>query len=516
MKKFFTLVALAFASAGAFAQHVEWTAAQLPSPADGVAQGYQDYWGIGYRLPDNYVLFDKDGVKAEIEKGCLATSGNGKYSGKAYAAKILMGSQAGRSGLSADQQLNFFEGLENNTLLRTGSYSNAGVEYSFTQGVITLTIPNPAEGAAEYSTNGVVTLKYNRGGNSCAMYVIDHTSNSGEGHMVLQSASRCPDDNIQTHCVQFGVEGGHTYYIFASDNNSVELYGISYDATVSDTYANNIISNETCPINWTAAQLPSPADGVAQGYQDYWGIGYRLPDNYVLFDKDGVKAEIEKGCLATSGNGKYSGKAYAAKILMGSQAGRSGLSADQQLNFFEGLENNTLLRTGSYSNAGVEYSFTQGVITLTIPNPAEGAAEYSTNGVVTLKYNRGGNSCAMYVIDHTSNSGEGHMVLQSASRCPDDNIQTHCVQFGVEGGHTYYIFASDNNSVELYGIGYCPTIADNYGTFGTTTGIDNIVNKVEKVADNKIYSIDGRYVGTDKEALANGLYIQDGRKFIKK
>ena len=108
------------------------------------------------------------------------------------------------------------------------------------------------------------------------------------------------------------------------------------------------------------------------------------------------------------------------------------------------------------------------------------------------------------------------MVLQSASRCPDDNIQTHCVQFGVEGGHTYYIFASDNNSVELYGIGYCPTIADNYGTFGTTTGIDNIVNKVEKVADNKIYSIDGRYVGTDKEALANGLYIQDGRKFIKK
>ena len=32
---------------------------------------------------------------------------------------------------------------------------------------------------------------------------------------------------------------------------------------------------------------------------------------------------------------------------------------------------------------------------------------------------------------------------------------------------------------------------------------------------SSIYTIDGRYVGTDKNALGHGLYIVDGKKFIK-
>lgn len=48
------------------------------------------------------------------------------------------------------------------------------------------------------------------------------------------------------------------------------------------------------------------------------------------------------------------------------------------------------------------------------------------------------------------------------------------------------------------------------GIADAVTGTDN------KPADNRIYSIDGRYVGTDATQLPKGLYIKDGKKFVKK
>lgn len=77
--------------------------------------------------------------------------------------------------------------------------------------------------------------------------------------------------------------------------------------------------------------------------------------------------------------------------------------------------------------------------------------------------------------------------------------------------------ASEKGSVEFYAIGFCATTSEKYGAIGTTTGIENIsTTTVAAPADNKIYSIDGRLVGTQKEGLAPGLYIQNGKKFIQK
>lgn len=47
-----------------------------------------------------------------------------------------------------------------------------------------------------------------------------------------------------------------------------------------------------------------------------------------------------------------------------------------------------------------------------------------------------------------------------------------------------------------------------------TTAIDNVPT-VEKKADNRIYSIDGRYMGTDASVLKDGIYIRNGKKFVK-
>lgn len=49
---------------------------------------------------------------------------------------------------------------------------------------------------------------------------------------------------------------------------------------------------------------------------------------------------------------------------------------------------------------------------------------------------------------------------------------------------------------------------------GVVDGI-NGVTVVKKTVDNRIYSIDGRYLGTDASALGNGIYVVGGKKIVK-
>lgn len=49
---------------------------------------------------------------------------------------------------------------------------------------------------------------------------------------------------------------------------------------------------------------------------------------------------------------------------------------------------------------------------------------------------------------------------------------------------------------------------------GVVDGI-NGVTVVKKTVDNRIYSIDGRYIGTDASALGKGIYVVGGKKIVK-
>ncbi len=49
---------------------------------------------------------------------------------------------------------------------------------------------------------------------------------------------------------------------------------------------------------------------------------------------------------------------------------------------------------------------------------------------------------------------------------------------------------------------------------GVVDGI-NDVTVVKKTVDNRIYSIDGRYLGTDASALGKGIYVVGGKKIVK-
>jgi len=49
---------------------------------------------------------------------------------------------------------------------------------------------------------------------------------------------------------------------------------------------------------------------------------------------------------------------------------------------------------------------------------------------------------------------------------------------------------------------------------GGTTGIDNVQPEV-RVNDSRVFSIDGRYLGTEVPASYRGIYIQNGKKYVK-
>ena len=502
MKKFFTLIAVAFFTLNASAQ-LKWTGNDLPTAAEGVAQGYQDYWGVGYCLPANYKLIDDASFKAEIEIPTLAVTPAKKFSGNGkYNVGLQMGmANSVRGGIDC---LNFLEGLTNNPYVNNRSYSNAGVEYSYANAIITITTPAEADGG-KY---GRVTLNYSRGGNNTGMHVVKFNANDG-GYPVLQSIARCPDDNIQSHVARFSVNPGNTYYVIASDNSSIELYELAFDAAGTEGYE-YIITDENNPINWTGNDLPTAAEGVAQGYQDYWGVGYCLPANYKLIDDASFKAEIEIPTLAVTPAKKFAGNGkYNVGLQMGmANSVRGGIDC---LNFLEGLTNNPYVNNRSYSNAGVEYSYANAIITITTPAEADGG-KY---GRVTLNYSRGGNNTGMHVVKFNANDG-GYPVLQSIARCPDDAVQMHSSTFSVNPGNTYYVIASDNSSIELYGIGFCPADHANYYDNNITDGIEDITTSVVAPANNNIYSIDGRFVGTEKASLKSGLYIMNGKKVVVK
>ena len=46
------------------------------------------------------------------------------------------------------------------------------------------------------------------------------------------------------------------------------------------------------------------------------------------------------------------------------------------------------------------------------------------------------------------------------------------------------------------------------------TGISEVIKNTVN-ANERIYSIDGKFVGTDASALSNGIYVKNGKKFVK-
>jgi hypothetical protein len=54
---------------------------------------------------------------------------------------------------------------------------------------------------------------------------------------------------------------------------------------------------------------------------------------------------------------------------------------------------------------------------------------------------------------------------------------------------------------------------DEVKVVSNTSGVETL--KSNSLGQNRIYTLDGRYVGTDKSSLPHGLYIINGKKVVK-
>ncbi len=192
--------------------------------------------------------------------------------------------------------------------------------------------------------------------------------------------------------------------------------------------------------------------------------------------------------------------------------GKGGNDDDESLKGFVPDANNKLGQGELLTdNEGWAYSGSKGgAYNCAMFESSATTPEFEIDGKCTLTFRAGA------IIDnkYTGNSAINLAVTGNAKL---STSQVKMVEYGF-GDH----------SVDITGTGKIKITFSSDVTFvldevkvmsATATGIDGVTVQPDaagKPADRRIYSIDGRYVGTDATQLPKGMYIRGGKKFIKR
>ncbi|RRC98455.1 M6 family metalloprotease domain-containing protein [Prevotella sp. OH937_COT-195] len=129
--------------------------------------------------------------------------------------------------------------------------------------------------------------------------------------------------------------------------------------------------------------------------------------------------------------------------------------------------------------------------------------EFTVNGSAVFKFKAAPWGDENSTLNITS-SNQG-ITLSDASFALNNNTWNECTLTLTGNGTVKISFAATNNRFFLDDM----TVAKEI-----TNGI-SIVNPIVNAGSNRIYSIDGRYLGNDINALGSGLYIVGGKKIVK-
>ena len=463
MKKILLAAALMAAAIGASAD----TKMTIPSVDEAQKAGWEGLWGdykYGYVMPDNYVFVDNEEITLKLAKAANVST---SCQVEGYSINLQMGSSLGR---------------ESNTPVYMLDQVLDGVKQPYAVLVLTPKM------------NGKITYTYCRGKNgNTTMYVWDTNAADGVGAYVSANSSFFDEGedaaySPMAHTVTCNVRAGHTYWIFGAEvSANTDFYGLEFIPYSSPNYAAKATGK-------TEMVIPSIETAQANGWEGLWGdyqYGYVMPENYVLVDNEDITLQLNKAAnVATS----CQVEGYDLNLQMGSSLGR---------------ESNTPVYMLDQVYDGIKQPYA--VLTLT---PKK-------NGKISYTYCRGKNgNTTMYVWDTTAADGIGAYVSANSSFFDEGedaaySPMIHTVTCNVRAGHVYWIFGAEvSANTDFYNLAFTPY---DDASYNTPTGIENVVTGTTAApADNKIYTIDGRYVGTDKAALAKGLYIQNGKKFIVK
>lgn len=464
MKKIFLVAALFAASITGVNADTDVT---IPSVETAQANNWDALWGdyqYGYVMPENYVLVDNEEITVQLNRAAnVATS----CQVAGYDINLQMGSSLTR---------------ESNTPVYSIDAICAGIAQPYA--VLTVTP----------KMNGKLTYTYCRGKNgNTTMYVWDTSAADGVGAYVSANSTYFEEGEDEAydpiaHTVTVNLRKDHVYWIFGAEPRSnTDFYGMTFVPYSSPNYV-------TSTTGTTEMVIPTVETAQANNWGGLWGdyqYGYVMPENYMLVDNEDITLQLNRAAnVATS----CQVAGYGINLQMGSSVAR---------------ESNTPVYSIDAICAGIAQPYA--VLTLT---PKK-------NGKITFTYCRGKNGATtMYVWDTSAADGVGAYVCANSTYFEEGEDEAydpmpHTVTVNVRQGHVYWIFGAEPKSnTDFYSLAFTPYSDANYST---PTGIENVVTSTtDKAADNKIYTIDGRYVGTDKAALVKGLYIQNGKKFIVK
>lgn len=276
--------------------------------------------------------------------------------------------------------------------------------------------------------------------------------------------------------------------IFHADNSDgiYDYWGrIDEDDLAGDAYpygSNNSLSNTTTP---KALLYNTNTDGSKLMKKTVYDIT-RNEDGTISFKFKGEDEtpvvpptgdelfhETFNQCLGTGGNdGQWSGN-VASAALVSDVTGWEG-------NYMYG--GNNCMRIGNSKNAGI------------VTSPAFEAKSGAVLTLVAAPWAGDDNTLDIYF--------------------GDTNLGTYTFEEGKWSEITIPIEATGTGSLRFVAAKRF-FIDDVKVSVPTTDGIENVAIDGVKKADNRVYSIDGRYLGRDINSLGHGIYIVNGKKYVK-
>lgn len=265
----------------------------------------------------------------------------------------------------------------------------------------------------------------------------------------------------------------------------------------------------------------------------------------VATDRGGGTVTVDGGSYKTTGTDcaiLYSTGTITANNATGSSAkGEVGvIEGDNSINinncdFTSGSSSRGLmiLQSGSGDSQGYNGKITINGGKITLTDSSAPLCEIPTNitGTLTLKdVDLTVPSGILMSVDYntrwSTNGGTGNLVLQTDSTWTvngtvSKDSYAKALNVTVGSGVTWILTADasvdalvNNGTIILNG--HTLTYSSLTGNEPlNTTGI-TAVSQANDNSASRIYDLSGRYVGTDKSALKSGIYIQSGKKFVKK
>lgn len=243
--------------------------------------------------------------------------------------------------------------------------------------------------------------------------------------------------------------------------------------------SNNSLTNESRP---AASVFTKNTDGtyfmnkpITEITQNSDGT---IDFNFIVMDTTPVFYESFDGCAGKGGNdGNF--------IAIGSSLGKGALNTDNE---------------GWTGNGG-------GASKCAMFNGEATTPSFNIDGKVEMTFSAGA------LASGVTNP------LMNLSVSGDATLSSKSFSMSTSKLNEYSVYIEGNGAIQVTFSSDATFFLDEVRVKRTySTGIDDVTVGSEAagyVKDNRIYSIDGRYLGTDASLLPKGIYIMNGKKFVK-